>query len=271
MSKIRLNVRILAADKGIVMKYPITTILSAFVLCIFHTAPIVAAVKSKPLHFYFGISGGLGVTHVGETTTVNLASSITNQYATNNAITFIPFFGGNLGYEFLLSKSVMMGLGLGGYYFNFNNNTDRGVVHPYYNLSNDFDTLNFQYKATSTALWGESRFSFGRRLWQPYLFLGMGFSANYLSNYLEQASNNESSAAPMLAFFKENNQLAFSYGIGFGATRSFAHSKGKFGLEYRYFNFGEGMLQNTSLQTTSDGLSTGTLYAHTLIFSLLFR
>lgn len=222
-----------------------------------------------PESLYYQISVATGITSIGATTNLGLTDAIVNRYVANRKSKLLVFFGAGLGYRFRSIHPVSMALGAAFYYITWGRYG--GIVHPAFSLNPAFDTLNYSYHLSSALLWLEQYWMFGRGHWRPYLFLGFGAAWNNTFDYREVPTNPNGSAAPIAVAFKSKVQPYFSYGIGVGINYLLSNNKTRISVGYRYINLGKGRLGMTPLQTTSERLSTGRLYAHLIILSLFLK
>ena len=229
----------------------------------------------SPQHFfipggvYYLLSVGTGVASIGKTTDLPLTNAVINRYVANRKNKLLILFGAGLGYQFHSTRPFTIALGAAFYHIEWGRYG--GVVHPAFNLNPVFDALNYSYRVSSSLLWAEQYWIFGRKHWKPYLFLGLGITWNNTFDYMEVPVNPNSSAAPLAIPFRTRTQTYFSYGIGIGVKYLFSKYKTGISIGYRYINLGKGQLGTTPLQTTSVRLTTGRLYAHLIVFSLCFK
>lgn len=213
---------------------------------------------------YFQLSTGVGIVSIGKTNDLTLNSLITNRYLPYRSNKAAFLFGGGFGYQWLARHYIVISLGLAGYYLNWGG-AIRGTVQPTINIAPNFDTLNYAYDLTSGVLWAENRWTFGRHIWKPFLFLAIGSSWNNVSHYRETPTNPNSSAAAMAIPFQNNTNASFCYSAGVGL-----HYKDKLSFSYRYINTGRAKLGRTPTQTTMAQLSTDNVNGHFFILAFIF-
>src|SRR5437879_2007195 len=94
-------------------------------------------------HWYTSLNVGLGMAKVGKTETLNLFATslppITNTYDADRKYRFGGLLGVGAGYRFDEERSVTWSLGASASYLTYG--SIDGTVHPYVNISPNFDTL----------------------------------------------------------------------------------------------------------------------------------
>jgi len=218
---------------------------------------------------YYQLSLGTGVAKVGKTSNLPLTNVITNRYVADRKERLVIFFGLGLGYQFVSIDPVEMSVGMSVYRNIWGHYG--GLVRPAFNLNPNFDTLDYTYHVSSTLAWVEQYWLFGRGHWKPYFFWALGGSWNCTYDYEEIPTDPNGSASPMTIPFGSHTLFSFSYGLGVGLNYVLSNNKTQMRIGYRYIYLGKGQLGLTSLQTTTQRLSTGRLDAHIIVFSLFLR
>lgn len=224
-------------------------------------------------HVALYLTGGLMASNL--TTNSNV---VIDQYNTVNT------YNTDMKWNFLLGAGV--GVGYISYPYPFENfhmtidpafyyadfGTVSGIEHPD-SSGGSFDTLNYQFKASSIALLFETHLAYAAYSWQPVVVLGIGGAGNYLNNYSEYASNPNGGASPTTTPFSNHWVANFAYEAGVGISHPIFVGKSRnvaynLGLEYRYFNFGSGEL---GASASGNRLKVQTLDAQTILLSLGMR
>lgn len=215
---------------------------------------------------FLSVTVGAGwLSEFGSAENVALADIITNRYVPQQKTNWQFFSGIGVGRHVKSSGKYSVDLGLSGYYLNFG--TQHGIVHPAFNLSPDFDTLNYSLKASSVIIWGELHWYFNTIFCKPYLFLGSGIVLNYAKHYVEMPTDPNETAAPMLSPFENYRAVNFSYGVGAGISH-FKLARPKWTLEYRYVNLGQVELGLTPVQSTAQHLAFRPINENLIVFTL---
>lgn len=186
-------------------------------------SPLTGCNFFAPGSMYYQLSIGTGITSIGQTTNLVLTNAIINHYVANKKSKLLVFFGAGLGYRFHLTHPTDMSLGVSFYHIDWGHYG--GILHPAFNLSPAFDALNYSYRVSSSLLWAEQYWIFGRGHWEPYLFLGLGITWNNMFDYKETPANFNGSAAPMVAPFNSSTHCYLSYGIGAGINYLLSNNK----------------------------------------------
>lgn len=253
-----------------------------FFLCLLNS-PAFASSKKNNLSFpaqkesdlfvsgsmIYQLSIGTGLSKLDETRDVALATNIINRYSPDKKDKLIVFFGLGFGYQLTAKRPLDMSLGLSVYRIIWGKYG--GLVHPAFNLNPSFDTLTYTYHISSYLLWIEQYWIFGPGHWRPYIYLAIGGSWNHTFEYNEVPTNPSGSASPMADPYAAHTHFDFSYAFGIGVNYLLSNNKTQLRLGYRYINLGVGHLGNTPVQTTRQQLSTGSLYAHIIVFSVFLK
>ena len=222
-------------------------------------------------NIYFSAGGAMS--DLGNNSSVAINSFQTNTYNATSSSSTNSIFGIAIGHEFAPSygtRNVKIVLGLGAHFINLG--TVKGIESPLSNLG-DFDTLNYQFSASSTAIMAETRFVYSASSWRPYLLTGLGGAWNSLSGYAEVPTDSNSGASPASHLFTDNTQGSFAYEIGVGILHPIYHDRKNeiiydLGLDYRYLHLGNAQLGLSSSQTTTDHLQANNMNAQAIMFTL---
>ena len=224
----------------------------------------------KVPHLTFYLTGGMMATDLSNNANVVIDQYNTvNTYNTNVKWNFL--FGAGLGMGYITYpypfENFKMTIAPAFYYANMG--SVNGIEHPD-SSGGAFDTLNYNFDASSMALMLETHLAYAAYSWQPVFVLGIGGAENHLQNYSEYASNPDGSASPTTTPFgnKWSTNFAYEVGVGIahpifaGKSRSVAYN---LGLDYRYFYFGSGEL---GASAAGDHLKVNTMSAQAILFSL---
>lgn len=222
--------------------------------------------RSSP--YFILISLGAGGKKINKTDDVALTNTITNRYEGNRTLKWTLLSAIGFGRHFKSSKRSFIDLGVTGYYFNFGRH--HGILHPAYNISPNFDTLNYKFLASSIALWSELHCFLSNNRFKPYFFLGIGAAWNHLYNYRESPSDPNKTAAPMLNPFANHWKTNFSFGLGLGIAQTI-NQRPRWSIEYRYANLGKAEFAQTPLQTTLHRLQVGSLNVNLVMLSFYIK
>ncbi|OGT41707.1 MAG: hypothetical protein A3F13_03010 [Gammaproteobacteria bacterium RIFCSPHIGHO2_12_FULL_40_19] len=217
------------------------------------------------------LSVGGVISDLGNNSSVAINSFQTNTYNATSFSAWGPIFGIGMGHEFSQSygSNLKIVLGLGAHFINFSEVT--GVESPFSNAGN-FDTLNYQFSASSTAIMAETRFVYTASSWQPYLLAGLGGAWNSLSGYSETPTDPNSGASPATHVFTDNTQGSFACEIGVGILHPIYHDRKNdiiynLGLDYRYWHLGDAQLGLSSIQTTTEHLQANNTNAQAIMLT----
>jgi opacity protein-like surface antigen len=205
-------------------------------------------------------------------TAVQVSALVVNDYETNKQTNWNPLWGGGIGHTFekLFNLPFSLSLGLAGYSVNFGN--VKGLELPFIN-DDLFDTLNYQFKAKSTALLFETRWIYANYDWQPFAIIGVGAAWNRLSDFNEEPTDPALSAAPVLQGFGSHTNTAFAYELGIGVQR-LLYADEKYNIrytgsvDYRYVNFGKGEFSAYPTQPGGGALQVANLDTQAVMFTL---
>jgi hypothetical protein len=196
-------------------------------------------------------------TRPGETQQVNLFNQLGNTYVPNkdwqNKSTVL--FG--VGATTYTKNNVIFNTGVR--YLSISNIFLQGNVWQL--NSPDFNNLSYRYRVKSDLVLVENAISYAKSLIQPSLILGLGYAANTTSQYQTSALYNHSATALQVFTGKCVSQLAYEIG---GGLDFLSLKPAVIELAYRFMAAGKGALGYSPLQNTSDNLSTGNLYYHTV-------
>lgn len=220
----------------------------------------------KEIYFISSFSSSLF--KVTQNQNINLSDSITNRYSLINPYKNLNYFGIGLGKHFnlnFLGHINIFDLNLSGYYIDYQRFS--GIVHPAYNAAPDFDTLNYYFAGTSKLALLELRYFLDDSNYKPYVYLSAGPSVNNFSQYYEQPTFIDETAAPMPIPFFGHQKISTSYGIGVGMKHVLINNF-YWAFEYRFLNAGKGKLGLTPEQSTSNAIRFNYLNMHSLVLSL---
>jgi opacity protein-like surface antigen len=178
--------------------------------------------------------------------------------------------GAGISNLFHLKHSMNITLGPAFYYTDLGD--VKGIEHPYSNLGN-FQTLNYRLSAQSFSLLLESRAIFAAHRIQPFVIADIGAAWNHLQRYNEVPTDPNSSATANPNVFRNNTQTNFAFEVGLGAQTQIYNDKKHHvsysaALSYRYFNFGQGALAQSTIQTSNQTLKINTLDTQAVLLSL---
>ena len=143
------------------------------------------------------------------------------------------------------------------------------MVKRFVNVSQNFSTLNFSYDIQSYLLMAKATIVKENifKTWGGYLNGAIGAACNRLSNYKETYPTG-STARPMLSMYKSNNQAALAFSAGLGISKALEHGR-KLTIGYKYINSGSAKLGTTTIQQTTQQLSSAKLGHHLFNVSLV--
>lgn len=226
--------------------------------------------KRSVYHYELFISGGISFPWLNNITAVAMNSTVTNSYYAQAQRRLGGVAGGGIEWVFVPRQYFHITLGPAAYYVDFDK--IHGIEFP---LSNGgtFDTLNYQFLASGSALLLESRVILSASSWHPFFILGAGNAWNRLSQYDEKPTDPAGSASPAIAFFQDNTFSSFAYEVGAGVSHRLGRDKKHHityscALDYHYFNFGAGKFTPSSLQTSNQVLGVKTLETSAILLSL---
>jgi len=219
------------------------------------------------------LSGGASFSRLSNNEYIQINNSVTNEFDTDkkNVTSFLGGLGVGHTFENINQKPIAIAFSLMGYYTNFHH--IEGIEYPFVNASPSMDTLDYQFKAESSALMVESRLRYTQYAWVPFLLVGLGASWNHLYDYSESPSNAASTAVATNTHVDSHTNTAFAYEVGAGIQHLlFTTEKYKArwfaSLDYRYMNFGKGELGNLTFQTADDPLTIKNLDTQAIVFTL---
>ncbi len=252
------------ADKLMKRLLPLITLLS---LAMYHHETF----AGTPMNWTPSFLVGYGFTNADTQQDLRLANTpepgLTNRYLGSNRLYGAGFFG--LAFENLYEAPFhgwMGHLGIEGDYLR--NNSVNGRLQPLVNVAPDFDELKYFYDIHSVILQVTGKLTKENVLphLDGYVQAGVGGAMNRLSDYREYAPNN-SSAAPMLAPFGNNDQLNLSLSAGIGISHKMGqYTRASFG--YRYIYAGQASLGSSRVQQTSASIELSPVSYHVLILEL---
>ena len=196
---------------------------------------------------------------------VQLTDTIANRYSVTEKKNEQLFGGIGLGKHVSDWHNQTFDLSASGYYFDLGRNT--GIVHPAYNVAPDFDTLNYTYKGSSYSLLAEINYYLTNYKYNPFLYFGIGISANQLKDYHELPPFNDFSAAPMLDPFHKDTKYNLALGIGAGIKKDLNHNFAV-AIGYRLIYLGDSNLGRTPDQSTDNHLALNKLYTNAVHLTL---
>ncbi|MDP1573738.1 MAG: hypothetical protein Q8L78_02215 [Coxiellaceae bacterium] len=224
----------------------------------------------KAPHMTFYLTSGVIATDLSNNNNVVIDQYNTvNTYNTNVKWNFL--FGAGLGMGYIQYpypfENFRMTIAPAFYYADMG--TVSGIEHPD-SSGGDFDTLNYNFDASSLALLLETHLAYTAYAWQPVFVLGVGGAENHLQNYSEYATDSNGSASPTTAPFGNKWSTNFAYEVGVGISHPIFVGKSRtvaynIGLDYRYFYFGSGEL---GASAGGDHLKVNTMSAQAILLSL---
>ncbi|WP_058534688.1 outer membrane protein [Legionella saoudiensis] len=113
--------------------------------------------------------------------------------------------------------------------------------------------------------------TYGR--FHPYALAGIGAAVNYMGHF--RATAVQTGGIDGSPFFRENNAIRFSYGVGLGVDLD-VNPYTRFGLGYRFSGLGDGtlkrgrMLTNNQIISVPFALGTHNAHANQLVAQLTF-
>lgn len=216
------------------------------------------------------LAAGAIFPHLTNKTTVTINSSGYNNYLADQEYKTQPIMGLGASRTFtnIGQKPVDFRLGLMAYYANFNH--VQGTEYPLVNTGGT-SSLSYQFNAKSMALFTEPHIIYTKYSWQPYLLAGAGASWNNLSSYnttpnTPDATDNSS--------FTDRTTLSFAHEVGIGLQHELnvfnnSHKAHCYvSADYRYMDFGHGMLGPSPAQTSSDRLTVAHMRTQAVLLGL---
>lgn len=223
-------------------------------------------------HFQLSVDGGFLFSSLSNNETVDVATTVTNLYETDEKTKLGYLGGGTLAYVFeqVAASDIDIGIGLSFYYMNYG--VISGIEYPMIN-GGVFDTLDYSFKAQSMAAMLEPKFIYAKYNIQPYAILGFGPSWNRLYDYDEVPSDPNGGAAPASNLFRSNTNVDFAYELGLGlqyVLPEHPHDLFKYlvSADYRYMHMGKGELGTMLTQDTDDHIEVSPLNTQTLILAI---
>ena len=190
---------------------------------------------------------------------ISPTSGLINSYNSKESVQFRPFYGFGVEYDFdhITTQPITFGLGLSFYYVDLGNIS--GIETPGVNiLPPPPDTLTYKMQAKSSTILLEPKLIYTAFHLQPYIFGGVGYGWNSLSNFSEGTVPG-SSATPSTSPYPNHTQTEFTYEAGLGLQYIFQECKNNrtiiFHIEYRYLNLGQSRLGTSAAQTTNDHIT----------------
>ena len=222
---------------------------------------ITSSIKASTL--FIAVDGVAVVADPAHTQDVALMSTLGNTYIASS--------------QWQQDESMMLGLGLRTYQREgLNVNTSLRFL-PMINMvgrgdvlqlrSPQFHNLAYTYDITSHLLLVENMITWTRHRVQPGLIVGLGRASNTASNYHETSLFNHASSG--LVLFSDNTKAQFA--VEWGAVLDFPFKGVIIECAYRYIDAGQGQLGLSSLQNTSEHLSTGSLHYHAVSLGVRFE
>jgi opacity protein-like surface antigen len=226
--------------------------------------------QASMLDFY--VAGGPTISKLSNENLVQINSSVTNAYDSDNNSSLGPLVGVGFGHTFdsIFNRPFNISVALMGYYSYYNDIS--GIEHPFVNVG-QFDTLNYQFNAENYSAMLEFRLANTTYSWRPFLLLGLGEGWNRLFDYSETPTNPSGTAAPVPFGYQSKTTNAFAYEVGVGVQHDLYYdAKYKIqwlaALDYRYMNFGQAKLGGFPALTSGDTLQINHLTTQAIVVSL---
>ena len=124
-----------------------------------------------------------------------------------------------------------------------------------------FNNLSYDYRLKSDLILAENAISCARFILQPSFILGLGYASNATSQYQAKPLYSHAAPAPQVFTNKRTSQLAYEVGAGLDYL---ILKPAVIELAYRFIGAGKGYLGYSPIQNTTDRLSTGNIYYHTI-------
>lgn len=222
--------------------------------------PLIAQASIKP---FVTISMGADAATVGITSTnIAFISPFYNTYAGNNTNNTELFGGAFLGAEFNSHSKWVSQLGIG-YYQNGAFQT-RGNVDQFGNPS--FNDVGYNYDVISHRLLVETKLLYAiKKIFHPYIDIGIGEAFNNASDYTEYALN--TSGIPTAAPFGNHSTNSFTYLAGVGVDVDM-NKYVRIGFGYRYAGLGNASLSTSTQQIDSTTLKNNHITSNEYLFQI---
>lgn len=215
---------------------------------------------------------GYGITNAQQTQTIHLddtpAPGLDNRYFGSSTLYGAALLGVAIEKELETSfKKIISATGLE--VDLLKNNSVKGTVEPMINVSPNFDVLRYSYDIHSLMLQATAKLTKENILHKlgGYIQGGLGASLNYLSNYQEYAPG-DSTAAPMLAPFGNENTVSPALSAGIGVSYKIGPQDTRVSFGYRYIYAGRGKLMRSSAQQTNATFTLSPISYQLLTLSL---
>jgi len=187
---------------------------------------------------------------------VSPAIGLVNSYNSNEPTQYRPFYGIGVEYNFDHPTTVPITLGLGLSIYSVNLGNISGIETPGINiLPTPIDKLRYKIQAKSSIILLEPKVIYTAFLVEPYIFGGLGYARNKLSNFTESTIPG-SLATPSASPYSNNVKTSFAFDAGLGLQYFFRECENNravvFYMEYRYFDLGKSKLGRGSTQTTNE-------------------
>lgn len=205
--------------------------------------------------FFVSLDGAWLLSQPGKTQEINLFDDLGNTYraypytANNNTLI--------VGAGFRIYKNEWLQSNLSLRYLPMTGMTIKGEVWQL--NSREFNNLVYEYTLQSHIILVENIMTWSQHHVQPGIIFGLGNTTNITSDFNETAIYDHTVATEYFPGAR-NNQ--FTYEVG--AALDYALSNMTLECAYRYINAGAGHLGLSSIQNTTDLLSTGQLHYHSL-------
>lgn len=221
-------------------------------------------------------TGGAGAADLTNQSVVVINNNVNNTYTTTQQTQWGAVAGVGFNGIFPLHQhQVMITFGPAFYFDDIGK--VQGIEYPFTNAlpanGTNFDTLTYSFFDNSYAFMVESHVVYAAHAWQPFAVIGIGSGWNHMYDYSETPAdpNGTASAAPYV--FQNNTDWTFAFDVGLGVQHQIyadnVHDISyNAALEYRYFNFGEGKLAQSAIQTGGDTLRIDTVDSQTILLTL---
>lgn len=246
------------------------------------TSRVVCALTLLPLfafadHFQIPAVGGFTFSSLKNNHEIITVSPdpilVVNEYHTDVQNQFGYLAGAGLIYSFdqVSEAPFTYTFGLMAYYLDLGEIS--GLESPYINAG-DFDTLDFQFDASSLAFLLESKIMYTKYPFQPYAFLGLGLGKNRLNHYKESPTDPNGTAVAAPSPFGSKTVTSFAYELGLGVQHQIAnypsnHLKYFLSLDWRYINLGDAELSTMMNQQSRGAPKVDTLDTQAIVFSII--